>query len=79
MYDNDAADILDFQRNPYRNDYLCTHEHDLRQVQETVSSDVHSCSSVYPQVYFNLMMKIFHMVWKYSWDIPLYLQKVHRL
>ena len=54
MYDNDAADILDIQRYPYRNDYLCSNEYDLRKVQETVSSDVHSCNSVYLEVYFNL-------------------------
>ena len=51
----DAVDILYFQRNSNRNDHLCAYECDLRKIQEVVSCNICTCSSVYLEIYFNLI------------------------
>lgn len=54
MYDYDAVDLLDFQRNPHRNDHLRAYEYDLRKIQEIIPSNIHTRSSVYLEIHLDL-------------------------
>ena len=54
MYDHDAADIFNFQRYSYRYDHLRAYEYDLWKIQEIDACNLHTCSSVYLEIYFNI-------------------------
>ena len=56
MYDHDAVDIFYFQRYSFRYDRLCPYEHDLRQIQEIVTSNVHTCCPVHLEIYVHISL-----------------------
>ena len=58
MYDYDAVDLLDLQRNPHRNDHIRAYEYDLRKIQEIIPSNIHTRSSVYLEIHLDLSRKI---------------------